>query len=224
MKTIGLFVLLLSSFLYGQNEVEDLKEEVRQDLPELQGWCSVEKAMSFIDLVLEVKPRLCVEIGVFTGTSLYPVAAALRHLGRGVVVGVDPWDKIECLRYLDLDRNKADVRWVLQINFDHVYFGFVNTLRYLDIEQSVIVCRTTSQRVASIFGQIDILHIDGNHQEEAILQDVRLYLPKVRPGGYIWLNDAKWPSVQKGMELLLPHCTIIKQIDQGNCILFQKNV
>ena len=78
--------------LHADSEIDELKKQVCLVLPSLEGWCSREKALNFIDLVLEVKPQVCVEIGVFGGSSLFPVASALKHRGEGIVIGIDPWD------------------------------------------------------------------------------------------------------------------------------------
>jgi predicted O-methyltransferase YrrM len=46
------------------------------------------------------------------------------------------------------------------------------------------------------------VHIDGNHDRGAVEQDVRLYEPKLRPGGLLVLDDASWASVRPTMEEL----------------------
>ncbi|MFI5334316.1 MAG: hypothetical protein ACHQT8_04015, partial [Chlamydiales bacterium] len=45
-----------------ETEVDALKQRVCNVLPHLEGWCSKEKALNFIDLVLDVQPKVCVEI------------------------------------------------------------------------------------------------------------------------------------------------------------------
>ena len=218
-KLIALF--LISSQIYA-GPIEDLKEEVYDGVRDVYGWCSLEKASRFIDLVLEVKPRLCVEIGVFGGASLLPVASALQFLGRGIVIAIDPWDKIECIRYLDPDKDRTDLKWWAHLNMDHIYFGFLNMLRQFELEKTCMILRVTSQKAASLVGAIDILHIDGNHEPQVAEQDVRLYLPKVKQGGYIWFNDALWSTLKPAIDLLLRSCDIIDSVDNGNCILFRK--
>jgi hypothetical protein len=216
---IGFFCLFSSLF---SDNIEDLKLKVADSLPEVWGWCSREKADNFIDLVLEVKPQVCAEIGVFGGASLLPVGCALKHLGQGVVIAIDPWDIIECIRYLDPNLNEKDIRWWVKINMDHTYYGFLNLLRQFDLERTCIVLKMTSTKAASLVGMIDILHIDGSHFESPALEDVRNYLPKVRSGGYIWLNDAASAALQPAANLLKEHCDQVKTIDNGKCILFRK--
>ena len=42
---------------------------------------------------------------------------------------------------------------------------------------------------------IDVLHIDGNHDEEYVTKDILFYLPLVKKGGYIIMDDITWPGV-----------------------------
>src|SRR5258707_5986460 len=89
MKKAILFFFCLFTSLHAAQTVEELKNQVCENIRFLEGWCSKDKAKSFIDLVIEVKPRVCAEIGVFGGSSIYPVASALKLLGQGVVIAID---------------------------------------------------------------------------------------------------------------------------------------
>lgn len=219
---ILLFSLLLFSSLHPLGKKDCLKDQVCNVLPSLEGWCSREKALHFIDLVLEVEPKLCVEIGVFGGASLFPVASALKYLGKGLIVGIDPWERSECIKYYDPIKEQVDLKWWSSLDFSYIYDSFCIMLRRYGLSEYCISMKTTSERAASFFQNIDILFIDGNPSEEITTLDVELYLPKVSKGGYIWLNDATWPQRKKAIDLLTDACDFVKVIDQGNCILFKK--
>lgn len=224
-KVITCFTLFfVSLFSSAQaNDVEALKQRVCNVLPHLEGWCSREKALNFIDLVLEVKPSVCVEIGVFGGGSLFPVASALKFLEHGTIYGIDPWDRAECMKNLDPVKDKAHIEWWSKVNLTYIYYSYLNMLRRYEVEEYVTTLKLSSEKAAPEVGEIDILYIDGNHTEAAISRDVELYLPKVRSGGFIWLNDTLWEATQPAVEMLLESCDVIKLIDSGNCILFRKN-
>ena len=225
-KLVIIFVLFLCQFFGYTKEQSDklkLKLEVSSNIGSLEGWCSVEKAMHMIDLVLEVKPKVCVEIGVFGGRSLYPVAAALQLLEKGFVIAIDPWDRFEAIRFFDPNTDEQDLRWWGKLNIDFIYSSYLHMLSRFDLEPFVETIRDTAEMAQShIDEEIDILHLDGNHCEEPSTLDVVLYLPKVRQGGYIWMNDALWERRKEAVELLKESCDIVKQIEGGNCILFQK--
>jgi cephalosporin hydroxylase len=218
-------ICLLTCCLFSLNadvDVEALKQNVHVVLPTLEGWCSKSKANNFIDLVLDVKPDTCVEIGVFGGSSIYPVASALKALGKGVVIGIDPWDKIECIKYFDPIEDAEHLKWWGQLNITYIYHSYMNMIKKNKLEDFVKTIRATSEEAASLVGAIDILYIDGNHSDEVSLRDVQLYLPNVKTGGYIWLNDTLGKERQDAIELLAESCDVIKLIDNGNCILFKK--
>ncbi len=222
MRTLLLCLCFLASSLHANSEVEKLKQRVLLVLPTLQGWCSKEKAINFIDLVLETKPRVCVEIGVFGGSSVFPVASTLKFLGQGVIIGIDPWDKLECIKYFDPEEDKAHLEWWGKVNMDHIYISYLNMIKRHGLIDYCLTMRSTSEEAASEIDSIDILYIDGNHNEAVSTKDVTLYLPKVKKGGYIWLDDALWTGTQQAVDLLLVSCDVVKLIDSGNCILFRK--
>lgn len=199
-----------------------LKQDVCNNLSQFEGWCTKEKALNFIDLVLDVKPQVCVEIGVFGGASIYPVAAALKFLDHGVVYGIDPWDKAEVLRQFDPVTDLANIVWWQKLNFTAIHNSYKKSIKKYELDNFCITLKMTSKQAAEEIDTIDILYIDGGHSEEAFVSDVSLYLPKVVSGGYIWMNDTLWEQSQLAIELLLEQCEVVKLIDNGNCILFKK--
>jgi cephalosporin hydroxylase len=221
MKKILLFIFSFIS-LHATGSVDALKQEVLTILPTLEGWCSKEKAVAFIDLVLETKPETCVEIGVFGGSSLFPVASALKYLGTGTIIGIDPWDKIECIKHFDPVEDAPHLKWWGSLNINYIYQSFNNMIRRQKLEDFVETIRATSEEAAYAIEEIDILYLDGNHSEFCSLQDVELYLPKVKQGGYIWMNDTLWKERQDAVERLTASCDVVRLIDNGNCILFKK--
>ena len=216
------FLFFLCASLHGAQTVDELKQKVCDHVLFLEGWCSKEKAKQFIDLVLETKPRVCVEIGVFGGSSIFPVASALKFLGQGVVIGIDPWDRLECIKYFHPIEEEIHLRWWSMVNLDAIYQSYENMLKKFELEKYCITMRESSTKAVSKIDFIDILYIDGNHCEPASTLDVILYLPKVVPGGYIWLNDFSWIGLQQSVDLLLEACDPVKVIDGGGCMLFRK--
>lgn len=223
MKKLILFLSLASlAFTQPEPTVDELKNEIIEAMPDIWGWCSTEKINNFFDLVIEAKPKVCVEIGVYAGASFLPVAVALNYLNDGVLVGIDPWDTIESIRYYDLDKHKAHIKFWTTINPDQIYFMCQQLIKRFELEKNCVIIRATSKKAALMIGDIDILHIDGNHHEIPFSEDILTYLPKVRAGGYVWINSASWKSIQPINDLLTKSCDIVKSIDNGNCTLFKK--
>jgi len=157
-------------------------------MSELEGWCSLEKAAVLIDLILLEKPRIVVEIGVFNGKSLIPMACALKANEEGKIFGIDPWNTAEAVKGMKLIVNR--VFWN-QIDFDAIYRSLVEKIEQFNLEEQIVLIRSTSVDAAPI-EDIDLLHIDGNHSEVASCQDVTKWVPLVRSGGAIVFNDMTW--------------------------------
>jgi predicted O-methyltransferase YrrM len=196
----------------------------------IYGFCSVRKATILRDLILTHKMQVVVEIGVLEGSSFIPQAMAIKHNGYGRIYAVDPWSQSESLQ------NTKDAHhrhyWG---TVDHTLFynNFLAHVKAYALTDFVTIYKTTSKDAAQYFPpySIDLLHIDGNHSEEKSYEDVQLYLPLVRKGGFIIFDDLHWSdggvvTTQKAVGYLRQHCADVKQVsdDAGNLFgVFQKH-
>jgi hypothetical protein len=199
------------------------KIETLPHLRLIEGWCTPEKADKMMDLIYDTHPQICVEIGVFGGSSIFPTAKALKYLGAGVVYAIDPWLNEECVKgYAPDDPNYS---WWLQAPLPNIYQHFLNNLQRYDLFAYCPILRMTSAWAVKLFPNesIDILHIDGNHTEDLALEDVMNYLPKVKQGGYIWFDDANWRTTRKAVQYLNQHCLHYPERSTQSCFLYQKN-
>jgi predicted O-methyltransferase YrrM len=197
------------------------KKETLNVLPKLEGWCSREKAERMMELVRKVKPHKYVEIGVFGGSSFLPTAAAMHFEGRGIAIAVDPWSNASCVEGMD----SANAAWWAQIDLDKILNGFRQMMSWYNLDGRYCVFRMTSKQALDHFwnNSIDILHIDGNHSTDSALFDVTNWLPKVRKGGYIWFDDANWPSTKVAVDYLMQSCILDPSSKPDDpYLLFQK--
>lgn len=166
----------------------------------LEGWCSEDKITKLYDLIIDKKPLNVVEIGVFGGKSLLSQAFALKDNKRGIIHGIDSWRSSDCIEGMT---NNDAIYWWKILDYEKIYNGCVNAIITNNLQDYVQLHRMTSEEYSNnINYEIDILHIDGNHEEESSCRDVELYLPKVKKDGYIWFDDANWHQTQKAVNLL----------------------
>ena len=190
--------------------------------PQISGWCSKEKAIRMMDLIYEVKPEVCVEVGVFGGSSIYPTARALEFIDRGKVYAIDPWSNSECLDGYAVD--DPNYQWWSRVDLEQIYRDFLKMLSYFKLNHRCVVLRMTGVEALDQFADesIDILHIDGNHTEEIALNDAKMYLPKVKKGGYIWFDDVNWATTRCAWEFLNTQCTKDEARSTNEYFLFRK--
>ena len=215
----------INSFPYPEIKnpnVEQLKKETLENLKTFEGWCIPEKASAMMDLILATKPKVCVEIGVFGGSSVYPTLMALKHNQKGVLYAIDPWKNEEAVKNYESENIHAV--WWGTVDLQRIFTGFIQNIQKYQVEKFCKIFRKTSEQAAAQIPKVDILHIDGNHSEAASVLDVVLYLPKVKVGGFIWFDDTNWGTTNKAVEILKEKCKLIYQYQDDNdaFALFEK--
>lgn len=180
----------------------DLFNRIAAELPTLHGWCDLDKAIDLAATVVALRPQVVVEIGVFGGKSLIPMALACQAIGSGVVIGVDPWDPRASSEGYD-GKNKE---WWENLDHESIARSYLNAVQRLGLNQFVQTVRMRSDAFAPP-DKIDFCHIDGSHSEQAI-RDVQRYASNVRVGGFTAMDDTTWtnngiPHVTMAVDALL---------------------
>ncbi len=198
---------------------ETYQSETISKLPQIAGWCSPEKARLLMDFIHEHKPEICVEIGAFGGSTTFPLARALQYEHKGVLYAIDAWDNSAAAE--SFAPGEPDHDWWSKVDMKAIRSGFVSLIK----KEQLSRCKAIPQRfeeAAAQFadGSIDLLYVDGS---AASLREVELYFPKVKQGGYIWLNDAHYDSKNKAVAFLMRNCEWLKKKSLKNqCVLFKK--
>jgi predicted O-methyltransferase YrrM len=181
------------------------------------GWCTPEKALAMSNLILDQKPAVVVEVGVFAGRSVIPQAMSLRENGGGMIFAIDPWKKEAAL---EGENAKENDDWWANLDLHNVHKVAMEFIWRWDLDAHATVIRNASQHVARLFPNIDILHIDGCHSELVSCRDVDLYVPRVVKGGHIWFDDTNWATTKAAIDKLHKVADKIGQV--GDCALFRK--
>ncbi len=165
-----------------------LFNRIADELPAITGWCELQKALDLAAIVIALRPKIVVELGVWGGRSLIPMALACEHLGSGVVIGIDPWSAPASTEGYD----EVNAKWWGSQDHERVYQAFIAHVKRLGLEDRVAVERTKSAD-AAVPATIDLIHIDAQHCALAIA-DVRRFAPAVRVGGIVVIDDLEWAT------------------------------
>lgn len=184
----------------------NLHQQILKATDGMHGWCERGKRIALANLVLALYPKTIVEIGVWGGQSLIPMAMAARSISnptyRPKVIAIDPWDAEASVK--GQDSKDADW-WGKQIGQQHhemVYQRFIAKLHELGLREIVEVIRKPSDAVNPP-PVIDIYHCDGNHSNQATV-DIMRFAPSIPSGGVCVLDDLNWSGggVTRGAEWL----------------------
>jgi predicted O-methyltransferase YrrM len=196
----------------------EVKQQAFSLMNQLEGWCSFEKAAILIDFILKSKPETIVEIGVYGGKSLVPMAYALEINGKGQIYGIDPWESSESLK--GIKNSSSEYFWGTYVDHSAVMQNLINKISQFKLNNRITLIRSSSVEAPPI-EDIDILHIDGNHSAEASYIDVTKWTPLVKKGGLIVLDDMTWYEENaytqaRSIEYLNTHCAKIAEFKGEN--------
>jgi hypothetical protein len=200
----------------------DYKTKLLEAVPKMNGWCDPAKANHIFDSVIKQRATRCVELGVFAGRSLIAFGLALAKLGnpKSVVYGVDTWSAIAATTNNDGD----NAQWWKSVDYDAIRHECVSTCESLEISTYVKLMKmSTVQAFYEIDGNVDILHIDGNHSQWDSTRDVTMWVDRVVAKGIIYFGDEDWVSTKTAQRLLELKCIKIDEIKTTNvCGVYRK--
>lgn len=129
------------------------------------------------DLIGSIRPSTLVELGTHYGESYFGFCQSVVESGaQCTCYAVDTWKGDEQAGFYG-DEVFEDVK---EYNDKH-YSSFSNLLR-MTFDQAVTQFEDNS---------LHMLHIDGLHTYDAAAHDVRVWFPKLRPGGVMLLHDVE---------------------------------
>lgn len=152
----------------------------------IPGWCPLQKALDLVATVIALRPKVCLEIGVYGGKSLLPIALACESIDNGIVFGIDPWSPAASAE----GYTGENATWWTRLDHEGIYRSFLANIDRLGLKNRVALERVKSDD-AAIPSVIDLFHLDGQHTAQAI-RDVNRFGPSVRIGGIVCLDDLGW--------------------------------
>lgn len=136
-------------------------------------------------LISILKPKVYVELGVFSGQSYHAVCQAVKSLKTDTMCyGIDTWRGDDHVSFYNEQIYK-------EINdYNHKEYGKFSTLLRMSFEEGL-------NNFAD--GSIDLLHIDGYHTYEAVKHDFETWLPKMSKNGVIMFHDTFVKDIDFGV-------------------------
>lgn len=213
--------LRVRAMLYDEDPYADLPFSFP---PDLQGWDS--KHPIFGELIGELRPSLIVEVGTWKGASAVHMAKLCRKLGLATeIVCIDTW--LGNWQHWSRETgvgSKLDLRIVNA--FPRLYYQFMANVLHFDCADSITPLPLTGVAGAKLFKHLEIqpeiIYIDGDHEYESVLFDLRLWLDQLKPGGAIIGDDYNWPGVRRAVEEIMKEDTVRFDLHDRKFVLRRK--
>jgi hypothetical protein len=186
------------------------------------GGASPLKVFLLAELIVAQNLKRVVEIGVYRGRLFLPIGRLMALRGRGEIVGIDPYSAGAAVQR-DVEREGIDlIAWPETIDWDGIHDEVVAGMERWQIGEHARLIRQRSEDSAGYFADapIDLLHVDGNHDRDAVLADLDLYLPLVRDDGYLVMDDIAWPTVKPIYEELATRYEVVFSLVENGIALW----
>jgi predicted O-methyltransferase YrrM len=198
--------------------VDELLNKIAAFIPTVHGWCSVEKAQWLARWIVDNNCSNVLEIGVFGGSSLVPMAMAMDYRCRlegdvsGVVIGVDAYSN-DTAETNDLEGENK--KWWKTVDLKAVYASCQEAVIRNRVGHIVKFLICASKDAVDQFGDssLDLVHVDGSHNEEESTRDVKMWWQKVRLGGIMVMDDTHWTQLVAARALARSLGTLIYHAD-----------
>ncbi len=129
-----------------------------------------------------------VELGAYLGTTTVFMAKVLARTNNPVpILSIDPFDRFQP----DLLNPQGD------------YFAYVNNITAAHTEKVCLPLTAFSYDAAPVIANdVGVLVLDGDHHYAVVSQDLKLYMPKVKAGGFIFIDDygPAYPDVMRAVD------------------------
>ena len=176
------------------------------DVPtDAQGWGHDHPI--FERLIAEVKPSLIVEVGTWKGASSLRMAELLKKYEiDGRIIAVDSWlGSLE--QWIDPEDRIHGHLQQYRTNGHPIglYCQFLANVKNQGFQDVIVPFPVTSTIAARWMAHYhiepDLIYLDGGHQYEEVLLDLRLFHPLLSKEGIIFGDDIlAWPGVKQAVE------------------------
>jgi predicted O-methyltransferase YrrM len=126
------------------------------------------------------------------GEALYEYARACT--GKGVIVEIGSWKgKSTICLGLGSRAGKGVKIFAVDPHADYRHGDFKDNIERAGISDLVTPVKGLSQEVVSDFDEpIELLFVDGSHEEDDVRDDFEQWVPKVVEGGVVAFHDTTW--------------------------------
>jgi len=139
------------------------------------------------ELFKKQKIEKIIEVGSWLGLSTFHMAKMLPNNGK--IYAVDHWVG-------SVEHTSDELKDMLPT----LYEQFLSNVIHEKLTDKVIPIRMTSYDASFVLDEkVDLIYIDGAHDEKNVFQDLYVWYPKLKENGIMCGDDWLWPGVRRAV-------------------------
>lgn len=177
-----------------------LKVQVHEACESLTGWCSDNQAEILIDIVLRDRPETLLQVGVFGGNALIPLAAALKANGKGTLYAADP---ASLPRMPDESESGSSGFFGSAFNLKLFREYLIERIHEFELNDQIVFFDGEFS-----LSEIDMIYLDGGCSALSLEREVVRWIPLLRSRGWVimtWFGNSS-EGASKALEWLDRNC------------------
>jgi len=177
------------------------------------GGSPVSKTFLMSWLIQNQNLKSYIEIGVYKGKSLFPVAYSI-YKNNGKSYGIDPYtlDNAKEANVEENLKNKID-DFLEKTDFETLYRDVLVYREGCGYGENIKIIRKPSYDAIDYFINNSInagmIHIDGNHDIKSVNSDYIKYYNILEEGGFFVFDDINWDSVRTTYNEAKKQCPVV---------------
>ena len=172
--------------------------KIKHNYQEIEGWFNMEQ--QYLEL-LEATPEkgIFVELGAYKGKSTSFIVTEIINRNRNI-----QFYTVDTFEGDSGSTDKKEVEAYKQVNVSKMYEEFKENTKHLSDRLQTIIGK--SNEAAEYFedNSVDVIFIDAGHSKEAVLKDIKAWLPKMKNNSIMSGHDyTGWEGVGQAVRELL---------------------
>jgi acetyltransferase-like isoleucine patch superfamily enzyme len=177
--------------------------DLRHVYPEdMQGWGSQDPM--FREAICRLRPAMIVEVGTWKGASAIHMADVCAEIGlQSEIVCIDTWlGNWQHWSRTEGIGSRTDLQMVN--GFPTLYYQFLSNVISKGHQNTITPLPLTGVAAAKLFAAYklrpNLIYIDGDHEYESVIGDLRGWLALMDPGGVLLGDDYDFPGVKQAVD------------------------
>lgn len=172
--------------------------KIEHNYQSIEGWFNMEK--QYLEL-LDATPEkgIFVELGAYKGKSTSFIVTEIVNRNRNI-----QFYTVDTFEGDSGSTDKKEVEAYKQVNVSKMYEEFKENTKHLENKFTIMV--NYSYEAADYFldNSVDQIFIDAGHSYEAVIKDIKAWLPKMKDGAIMAGHDyTAWEGVGEAVRKLL---------------------